>query len=167
MLTNRSHQTKIDKIVVRYWLIDLLISVSLYIAFRLTIMHITAAGTSFVATILSILDILLNMVFSLMYLVVMVACSLTIFLNRIKKIRDNGSLCWLSFSGLPLLLAIVLIITLYQDGRSHKVDLTTKALLFSAIYVISTTMLFFGFQRRYRALPKAINIDRNAITQTQ
>ncbi|UEG51917.1 hypothetical protein LLH06_13195 [Mucilaginibacter daejeonensis] len=166
MLTNRSYHTKIYQIVVRYWLIDLLISVSLYIAFRLTIINIAAAGNSFSATIFSILDILLNLVFSLMYLVTMVACSLTIFLNRIKKIRDNGSLSWLSFSGLPFLLTTALIITFYQDGRSHKVDLTTKALLFSAIYVVSTTMLFFSFQRRYRALSKAINIDRNAIPQT-
>ncbi len=155
MLTNRPYHQKINRIVVRCWLMDLLISIVLYIAYRLTIMNITADGTGFLANVLFILNILLDLAFSLIYLVGMVVCSFTIFLNNLKKVRDNKFFSWSSFSGIPMLLSLALVVTFYQDAHLHKVDMITKLLLFSAMYVIITTMLFWWFQRRYHALMDA------------
>nr|WP_305049725.1 hypothetical protein [Elizabethkingia bruuniana] len=77
------------KIILKFWLINLLISILLFILYRITVMETKQAGETWLDTILYMMDILLSLGFSMIYLVVMVFSSLTFFLNLVEKIRNN------------------------------------------------------------------------------
>jgi len=135
---------------------DLLIGFILYFAYRITIMNITATGEGLLANILYILDIILNLGLSLIYLVAVVICSFTVFLNFISKIRDSSILSWFSFSGLPILLLTAFIISLWADAYDFSGNIMTKILIFSILYPCITTVLYRQFRKKYIALNSTI-----------
>jgi len=137
-----------NKIILKYWMIDLLIGFVLYVAYRITIMNISAAGEGLLANILYILDIILNIGLSLLYLAAVVICSFAVFLNFISKIRNNSLLSWLSFSGLPILLLAALIISLWVDAYDFSGKVMTKILIFSILYPCITTVLYRQFRKK-------------------
>jgi hypothetical protein len=134
---------QVKRLIVKLWTIDVLLAVLTYIAYRIAIMHTTATGDGFSATILYILDILLNLGFSLLYLAAMVVCSFTIFLTFSKKIRNSYFLSWLSFSGAPILLVLI---NLLMDSHLYNGGVTTKLMIFSLLYISSSTVLFLKFR---------------------
>lgn len=138
-------------------MIDLLIGFVLYVAYRITIMNISAAGEGLLANILYILDIILNIGLSLLYLAAVVICSFAVFLNFISKIRNSSLLSWLSFSGLPILLLAALIISLWVDAYDFSGKVMTKILIFSILYPCITTVLYRQFRKKYTELDSAIN----------
>ncbi|QDW24248.1 hypothetical protein FFJ24_005205 [Pedobacter sp. KBS0701] len=146
-----------NKIILKYWMIDLLIGFVLYVAYRITIMNISAAGEGLLANILYILDIILNIGLSLLYLAAVVICSFAVFLNFISKIRNSSLLSWLSFSGLPILLLAALIISLWVDAYDFSGKVMTKILIFSILYPCITTVLYRQFRKKYTELDSAIN----------
>jgi hypothetical protein len=145
-----------NKIILKYWLMDLLLGFVLYVAYRITIMNITAAGEGLQANILYILDIILNLGLSLLYLAAVVICSFTVFFNFISKIRDSLILSWLSFSGLPILLLAALTISLWVDTYDFSGNVMTKILTFSIIYPCIATVLYRQFRKKYTALNSTI-----------
>lgn len=73
------------KIIVKFWLVNVLISILLFILYRLVIEEKNTVDTGFLNTIIVIMDIIVNLVFSVVYLFAIVLCSLLFFLNRIEK----------------------------------------------------------------------------------
>ncbi len=137
------------KIIFRFWLVNVLISVALFILYRLVIAEPDTAATGFLETIIVILDIIVNLGFSTIYLFAVILCSLLFFLNHIEKIRRNKGLSFLTFSGIPAVCLILLIIyILVEFYRYHMVlDPLKMLLLFSVIYLASTILEFILFRK--------------------
>ncbi|HAF36380.1 MULTISPECIES: hypothetical protein [Sphingobacterium] len=137
------------KIIFRFWLVNVLISVALFILYRLVIAETDTAATGFLETIIVILDIIVNLGFSTIYLFAVILCSLLFFLNHIEKIRRNKGLSFLTFSGIPAVCLILLIIyILVGFYRYHMVlDPLKMLLLFSVIYLASTILEFILFRK--------------------
>lgn len=134
------------KLILKYWLIYLLISIALFIAYRFAIINTVYNGSGLLGNILDILDILLNIGFSFIYLAAMMLCSFTVFLNHFKKIRDKGIYSWLTFSGAAVIIVITLIINLFIEGASRD-SITLKLVIFSILYLFLTAFLFFRFRK--------------------
>lgn len=139
------------RIILKYWTIELLTGFVLYVAYRITIMDTTAADDGLLATIADILDIVLNLAFSLLYLAAILLCSFTVFLNFLRRIRENYLLSWLSFSGAPILLIAFLIISLLINSHHFTGSVMTNLLIFSLLYTCITTILFIQFRKKYTA----------------
>ncbi|QRQ59193.1 hypothetical protein [Sphingobacterium multivorum] len=137
------------KIIFRFWLVNVLISVALFVLYRLVIAETDTAATGFLETIIVILDIIVNLGFSTIYLFAVILCSLLFFLNHIEKIRRNKALSFLTFSGIPAVCLILLIIyILVGFYRYHMVlDPLKMLLLFSVIYLASTILEFILFRK--------------------
>ncbi|MGE8427054.1 MAG: hypothetical protein ACN6O7_04235 [Sphingobacterium sp.] len=137
------------KIIFRFWLVNVLISVALFILYRLVIAETDTAATGFLETIIVILDIIVNLGFSTIYLFAVILCSLLFFLNHIEKIRRNRALSFLTFSGIPAVCLILLIIyILVGFYKYHMVlDPLKMLLLFSVIYLASTILEFILFRK--------------------
>ncbi|WP_286754496.1 MULTISPECIES: hypothetical protein [Sphingobacterium] len=137
------------KIIFRFWLVNVLISVALFVLYRLVIAETDTAATGFLETIIVILDIIVNLGFSTIYLFAVILCSLLFFLNHIEKIRRNKGLSFLTFSGIPAVCLILLIIyILVGFYKYHMVlDPLKMLLLFSVIYLASTILEFILFRK--------------------
>ncbi len=137
------------KIIFRFWLVNILISVALFVLYRLVIAETDTAATGFLETIMVILDIIVNLGFSTIYLFAVILCSLLFFLNHIEKIRRNKGLSFLTFSGIPAVCLILLIIyILVGFYKYHMVlDPLKMLLLFSVIYLASTILEFILFRK--------------------
>jgi len=139
------------KIIFRFWIINFLISIALFFIYRVVIAETKPTDGGFFETVLYILDILLNLGLSLVYLVVMVICSLAFFLNLIGKIRNNRLLSFLTFLGFPLSCVIYLVINVSIDVFLYHVSVLTTLMIFSLIYLFFTAIEFFMFKRRLKA----------------
>ncbi|WDF57193.1 hypothetical protein [Mucilaginibacter sp. KACC 22063] len=142
----------VKRLVFKYWLLNLTSAVAIYIAYRIAIINTSDTGEGLSSFILDILDILLNLGFSLFYIAALVLGSFAIFLNRFKKIRENKFLSWLTFSGTPILIAIMLIISLTDSYHS---GIMTKATIAAIAYPLITTWSFLEFRRGYLLKTKA------------
>ncbi len=139
------------KLILKYWMIDMMTGIILFVAFRIMMMDATAADNGFFATVLYGLDIILNLGFSLIYLVAVLLCSLTVLLNLLSKVRSNSFLSWLSFSGLPIALLVALTIDLRVNNYHFNGGVMTKLFIFSLLYVFVTILLFLSFRKKYVA----------------
>lgn len=139
------------RIILKCWTIELLTGFVLYAAYRITIMETTAADDGLLATIADLLDIVLNLAFSLLYLAAILLCSFTVFLNFVRKIRESYLLSWLSFSGAPILLIVFLIISLLISSHHFTGSIMSNLLIFSLLYICITTILFTQFRKKVQA----------------
>jgi hypothetical protein len=137
------------KIIFRFWLVNVLLSVALFILYRLVIAETNTAATGFLETIIVFLDIIANLGFSTIYLFAVILCSLLFFLNHIEKIRRNKVLSFLTFSGTPAVcLALLIIYILVGVYKYHMVlDPLKMLLLFSVIYLACTILEFVLFRK--------------------
>ncbi len=137
------------RIVIKFWLINILISVLLFILYRLVISETNTDSTGFLESIIVILDIIVNLGFSTIYLFAMTLCSLLFFLNHIEKIRSNKVLSFLTFSGIPALCLISLIVYILVGVYKYHMILEPLKILFifSAIYLASTLLEFIIFRK--------------------
>ncbi|MFA4976487.1 MAG: hypothetical protein WC589_03175 [Sphingobacterium sp.] len=147
------------KIIFRFWLVNVLISVALFILYRLVIAETNTAATGFLETIIVILDIVVNLGFSTIYLFVVILCSLLFFLNHIEKIRRNKVLSFLTFSGIPAVCLVLLIIYILVGVYKYNIvlDPLKMLLLFSVVYLASTVLEFVLFRKiieKQQAAPK-------------
>lgn len=136
------------KIIFKFWIINFLISIALFVIYRVVIAKTTSTDRNFFDTFLHILDILLNLGFSVIYLIAMVICSLTIFLNLIGNIRNNYFLSFLSFLGFPSICIIYLMINALIDIYSHNESVLTTLVIFSLIYLSFTAIEFLIFKKK-------------------
>ncbi|OPC04670.1 hypothetical protein BAS09_02975 [Elizabethkingia ursingii] len=144
------------KIIFKFWLINLLISILLFFLYKIVMMETKQTDATFLGNILYIIDILLNLGFSLIYLAVMVFGSLSFFLNLIEKIRNNSFLSFLAFSGIPLICVIYLgtnvLIEIYQYNYSFII----RPLVFLIVYLLCTGVEFLMFRKKVK---KYLNIS--------
>jgi len=144
------------KIIFKFWLVNLLISILLFFLYKIVMMETKQTDATFLGNILYIIDILLNLGFSLIYLAVMVFGSLSFFLNLVEKIRNNSFLSFLTFSGIPLICVIYLgtnvLIEIYQYNYSFII----RPLVFLIVYLLCTGVEFLMFRKKVK---KHLNIN--------
>ncbi len=142
----------INKKIFRFWIVNILMSVALFISYRIVIAESKPVDESWIEKFLYFLDILLNLGFSIIYLLVMIAGSLAIFLNQIEKIRNHRYLSLLTFIAVPLAVVIVLGIRLgidlYTDGRS----IFSTLVVFALLYLLLNSLTFLIFSKSMRKL---------------
>ncbi|PDS22366.1 hypothetical protein B0A77_13620 [Flavobacterium branchiophilum] len=130
------------RIIFRFWLINIFISIALFVTYRIVIAETNHVDGNFLEWVLQILDIILNLAYSFIYLIAMAFCSFALFLNLIEKIRSNFYLSLLTFLGIPSFCVIVILI-----------DIQLKNLiLFSIIYLFLMTIEFILFRKRINKL---------------
>ena len=128
------------RIVIRFWIINLLISIILFITYRIVISQTKLIdGNSFEKWI-QIFELVLNLGFSLIYLIAMIISSFAVLLNLIEKIRNNFYLSLLTFLGIPSFCAIMVFINIQLKNL----------ILFSIIYLFLTTIEFLLFRKRVK-----------------
>ncbi|KFF02803.1 hypothetical protein IX38_12595 [Chryseobacterium luteum] len=133
------------KLIFKYWITNVLISIILFILYRVVISEMQSDSEGFLDTLLFILEILISLGFSLVFLCGLLVFSLTFFLNLIKKIRDNRFLSLLTFIGIPVICLIYAMIYL-----SFPLQVNTILIMFvsfSIIYLIITTVQFLMFRK--------------------
>ena len=142
----------IKRKIFRFWIVNILMSVALFIIYRVVIAESKPVDESWIEKFFYFLDILLNLGFSIIYLLVMVVGSLAIFFNQIEKIRDNRYPSLLTFIAVPLLAVIVLGIRLgidfYTDGRS----IFTTLVVFALLYLLLNSLTFLIFSKSMKKL---------------
>ncbi|QQQ30272.1 hypothetical protein [Chryseobacterium indoltheticum] len=136
------------KIVFRFWGINLLISILLFFAYRISISQTVASDGNSFEQWMQIVEILLNLGFSLIYLIGMAIFSLAVLLNLVEKIRNNIYLSLLTFLGLPCICVIIIIIKLVIDISFNDFALLRTFTIFSILYLFLTTIEFLLFRKR-------------------
>ncbi|SDK54521.1 hypothetical protein SAMN04487898_10999 [Pedobacter sp. ok626] len=141
------------KIVFRIWLVNLLLSIVLFMLYRIVIAGLQPADTTFLERFFNFLDILLNLGFSMIYLVVMVAGSFSVFLNQIERIKNSYFLSFLTFSGIPLFCVVFLVVNVSMDifQYSFTPDPIKTLLCFSIIYLVCSVIEFLMFRKKVKA----------------
>jgi len=142
------------RIIFRFWLINIFISIALFVAYRIVIAETDHADGNFLEGVSQILDVFLNVTYSFVYLIAIVFCSLALFLNQIARIRNNFFLSLLTFVGIPLFCVIFIVINLLMDGLLYNDTVTVfrNLVIFSIIYLFFTTLQFFLFRKRINKL---------------
>ncbi|OPC24232.1 hypothetical protein BAX96_06635 [Elizabethkingia anophelis] len=140
------------KIILNFWLVNLLISILLFFLYKIVMMETKQTDATFLGNILYIIDILLNLGFSLIYLAVMVLGSLPFFLNLIEKIRNNSFLSFLAFSGILLICVIYLMANVSIDLYQYKESLLIRLISFSIMYLLCTCVEFLMFRKKIKSL---------------
>lgn len=135
------------KIVFRFWGINLLISIILFVIYRIDISQTESIDGSSFEKWMQILELILNIGFSLIYLVAMVICSFAVLLNLIEKIRTNTYLSLLTFLGLPSICVIIITTKLLIDIRSSDLAFWATPAIFSIIYLFLTALEFLLFRK--------------------
>ncbi|AYM99097.1 hypothetical protein EAG08_00965 [Chryseobacterium sp. 3008163] len=133
------------KLIFKYWITNVLISIILFILYRLVISEMKSDSESLLDTFLFILEIFINLGYSLIFLCGLLVFSLTFFLNLIKKIRDNSFLSLLTFIGIPVMCLIFAVIYLSFLLQVNTILITFAS--FSIIYLIITTLQFLMFRK--------------------
>jgi predicted membrane channel-forming protein YqfA (hemolysin III family) len=139
------------KITFKYWLTNILIGIMLFIAYRVVIAESNVGDDGFLGSIIQILDAFLSISYSFVYLLAIVFCSLTIFLNQIDRIRNNNFLSLLTFVGLPFCCVIFIAVVWISDGL-HVVNSANNLLIFSAVYLVFCAIQFSFFRKRVEKL---------------
>ena len=147
------------RILFKFWVVNLLLSIALFILYRIVIAGLQPVDATILGRFLNIMDILLNLGFSIIYLVVMVSSSLSIFLNQIEKIKNSYFMSFLTFSGVPLGCVVFLAVNVSMD--IYRYDFTpapVKTLLcFSIFYLVCSVIEFLMFRKKVK--PFEINIQ--------
>ena len=142
------------KIIFRYWSLNIAVTILLYFAYRITISETDYDDGDFLAWILQILDIVVNLLYSLAYLVGMALCSFAIFLNLIDKVRNNFYLSLSSFIGIPLIYVVIITVEILSDEllQDNSVTIFRNLLIFSIIYLLFAGLQFSFFRKKVNKL---------------
>lgn len=136
------------KIVFDFWLINILVSIALFVIFRIVISETVHSDGGFLKTVLQILDILLNLAYSFAYLLAVASCSFAIFLNLIDKIRNNIYLSLATFIAIPLIYIVFITTIILKDNLLHTVTIFRNLLIFATLYTLISTVEFIRFRKR-------------------
>lgn len=140
------------KIIFKFWISNVIVSILLFIAYRILIAKTESSDAGFLETILHILDILLNLALSTVYLAGMILCSLPLLLNLIKSIRSKYLFSLLSFLGLPLLCVVFITIIFITDFQPYKESGLANIVIFPITYLFLTIIQFLLFRKRIENL---------------
>ena len=136
--------------IFQFWLVNILISITLSVLYRIVINDLNTADNTHFERFISILNILINLGLSTVYLVIIVFSSLSFFLNQIEKIRYNYFLSFLTFSGIPFFCVLVLGGQLLINYYRYDIVLPPLRLLllFSIVYLLCTVVEFLVFRKK-------------------
>ncbi|EOG6904047.1 hypothetical protein [Flavobacterium psychrophilum] len=136
------------KIIFKSWIINLVISISLFVIYRLIIAETNyLESMSMFENFLFFIDVLLNIWVSILSLIAMFFCSLFFFLNLVVNIRNNYYLSSLSFLGIPTIWIIYLIvINIYTGFGFYR-----TILVLSMIYLFLTAVQFLKFRKKIKS----------------
>ncbi|OXA98075.1 hypothetical protein B0A75_15530 [Flavobacterium oncorhynchi] len=140
------------KLVFRFWIINFLISISLFFIYRIVISETKMVEGNSFEKFVQILDLIINLGFSAVYFIAMIISSFAIFLNLKEKIRNNFYWSLLAFLGIPLFCVIFILVNLLIDISVHNVTVLKRLALFSIIYLFLTTVEFLLFRKRINKL---------------
>lgn len=129
-------------------MVNILMSIALFIIYRMVIAESKPVDESWIEKLLYMLDILLNLGFSIIFLLVMLVGSLAIFLNQIEKIRNNYYVSLLTFLAIPLVSTIGLLIKLWIDFHTYDRSTMKTVAIFSILYLLLNTATFLIFRKR-------------------
>lgn len=138
------------KLIFKFWIINFITSIVLFIIYRIVIMESKTTDGNWFENFIAILDILLNIILSTVYLIGILICSLPLFLNLKKSIRNNYYLSVLTFLGLPFLFIVTVIIILSTDNQSFKIRPMQIFGAFSLIYIFLSSIQFLIFRRKIK-----------------
>ena len=124
---------EMKKIIFTFWISNFLISIALFVTYRIVIAETNYAEGNFLEIVLQFLDILLNIAYSFVYLIAIVFCSFVLFLNLIEKIRNNFYLSLLTFIGLQSFCVIYIIVVIFIHNDLTNGTLMVNLLVFSII----------------------------------
>ncbi|ENA1806752.1 hypothetical protein ABF226_001170 [Flavobacterium psychrophilum] len=136
------------KIIFKSWIINLVISISLFVIYRLIIAETNyLESMSMFEKFLFFIDVLLNIWVSILSLIAMFFCSLFFFLNLVVNIRNNYYLSSLSFLGIPTIWIVYLIvINIYTGFGFYR-----TILVLSMIYLFLTAVQFLKFRKKIKS----------------
>lgn len=139
------------KLVFKFWIVNVLIAIALFVIYRIVISETEAENDSFFNTLMFILETLLSLGYSLVYLIGMLISSFLFFLNHFEKIRNNFYLSMLTFLGIPIagIIYIIWITYMITDlSADYSVNFMTTFLIFSSIYFIFNLIQFLIFRKK-------------------
>lgn len=136
------------KLVFRFWIINFLISISLFFIYRIVISETKMIEGNSFEKFLQLLDLIINLGFSAVYFIAMIISSFAILLNLNEKIRNNFYWSLLAFLGFPLFCVIFILINLLIDTNLHNATILKRPALFSITYLFLTTIEFLLFRKR-------------------
>lgn len=136
------------KLVFNFWIVNALTGISLFIIYRFAISKTETDDESFFKWFLALLEILLSLGFSLVFLIGMLISSLLLFLNLFEKIRNNLYLSMLTFLGIPVAFIIWIFCMISDLSGDHSINFITTFLLFSLIYLIFNLIQFLIFRKK-------------------
>ena len=140
------------KKLIKYWLVNFLMSLVLFLAYRIVISQSETTDDDWFAWLLDFLEIFLNIGFSLIYLGAMIICSFFIFLNLYQNIRNNFYYSLFSFVGLAsIFTGYWLVIIMTDDLRFDENPLITF-LIFCLIYVCFSAIQFLIFRKQIKSI---------------
>lgn len=143
---------RMRKIVFKFWIINVLISFVLFVAYRIIISETETADENWLGLLLEILKVLTSLGFSLIYLGAMVICSLSIFLNLNKNIRNNFYYSLLTFVGLASLFTVYWLIIIIAENFIHNENPLILFLIFCITYVIFSAIEFKIFRKKIKSI---------------
>lgn len=136
------------KLILKFWIMNVLISIALFIIYRIVISEAKSVDETLFEKFISILEIFLNVGFSLLYLAGILISSFVIFLNLFKTIRTNLYWSLLTFLGLPSVFIIYLITDIWAIRRLNEENILTRLFTFLVIYLICNAIEFTIFRRK-------------------
>lgn len=142
------------KLIFKFWLANVVISIALFIIYRLVISETETKSGTFFEELMSFLDLLLGLGYSLIYLIGMLISSLLLFLNLFEKIRNQFYLSMLTFLGIPVvgIVYIIYITIIINDSSGNYLpNFVTTFLIFLFIYLISNLIQFLIFRKRIKS----------------
>lgn len=140
------------KLIFKFWITNFFISITLFIIYRIIISQTETTESNSFEFLINILDILLSLGYSLFYLVATLVSSLTFFLNNVEKIRNNYYLSFFTFSGLPFLFVLYLMIVYFIDFYPNEVSFMMTLFVFSLLYLIITISEFLIFRKKIKTI---------------
>jgi len=92
----------------------------------------------------------------MIYLVIMVIGSFSVFLNQIEKVKNRYFLSFLTFSGIPLVCVVFLAVNILIDIYQYNVTIAPlkTPLCFSIIYLICSILEFLIFRKKVKNICK-------------
>jgi hypothetical protein len=140
------------KIVFKFWISNVLMSLILFVAYRIIISETTTSDETWLGWLLEFLKILTSLGFSLIYLGAILICSLSIFLNLNKKIRNNFYYSLLTFVGLASVFTLYWLTIVITENFIHKENPLIMFLIFCIIYVIFSVIEFKIFRKKIKSI---------------
>lgn len=139
------------KTLFKYWLANFSMGLLLYVIYRIIISESEPAGESEFKKFMFILEILVSLGFSLLYLAAVLVSSLTLLLNLFANIRNNFYASLLTFLGVPLVCIVYLSFVHLQIQNDSNSPLLTLLIL-SGVYFVGTGLQFLMFRKKVMRL---------------